>query len=113
MWTTDFVDRARADAVLDAQPLYAFPRDERIFRAVSASQRERLDAGIADAVRALDAPVLVVHGEHDTDPARMRAVAGLAPHGRFVEIAGAAHAPWLERPEALRAALRAFLAELR
>jgi len=67
-WTTDFVDRARADAVLDAQPLYAFPRDGRVFRAVSESQRARF--------------------------------------------AGAAHSPWLERPEPLRAALRAFLAGL-
>jgi proline iminopeptidase len=99
--------------VLDAEPLYAFPRDERIFRSVAASQRERLDAGIDDDVRALDVPVLVVHGEHDTDPERMRAVAELAPRGRYVEIAGAAHSPWLERPEPLRAALRAFLAELR
>jgi proline iminopeptidase len=113
MWTTDFVDRARADAVLDAAPLYAFPRDERVFRAVSASQRARLDAGIEDAVRALDVPLLVIHGEHDTDPARARAVADLAPQGRYVEIAGAAHSPWLERPEPLRAALRAFLADLR
>jgi proline iminopeptidase len=113
MWTTDFVDRARADAVLDAAPLYAFPRDEGVFRALSESQRARLDAGIEDAVRALDVPVLVVHGAEDTDPGRARAVADLAPRGRYVEIAGAAHSPWLERPEPLRAALRALLAELR
>jgi pimeloyl-ACP methyl ester carboxylesterase len=38
-----------------------------------------------------------------------RAVADLAPRGRYVEIPDAAHSPWLERPEPLRA----FLAELR
>jgi proline iminopeptidase len=113
MWTTDFVDRARADAVLDAAALYAFPRDERVFRAVAASQRARLHAGIEGAVRALDVPVLVIHGAHDTDPDRVRELADLAPRGRYVEIADAAHSPWLERPEPLRAALRAFLAELR
>jgi proline iminopeptidase len=112
MWTTDFADRARADAFLDAQPLYAFPRDERVFRAVAASQRARLDAGIDDAVRALDVPVLAIHGAEDTDPARARAVAELAPRGRYVQIADAAHSPWLERPEPLRAALRGFLVEL-
>jgi pimeloyl-ACP methyl ester carboxylesterase len=31
----------------------------------------------------------------------------------IVEIADAGHSPWLERPEPLRGALRAFLAELR
>jgi proline iminopeptidase len=112
MWTTDFADRARADAFLDAQPLYAFPRDERVFRAVAASQRARLDAGIDDAVRALDVPVLAIHGAEDTDPARARAVAELAPRGRYVRIADAAHSPWLERPEPLRAALRGFLGAL-
>jgi proline iminopeptidase len=112
MWTTDFVDRARADAVLDAQPLYAFPRDERVFRAVTASQRERLDAGIEEAVAGLDVPVVVIHGEHDTDPPRMRRVAEIAPRGRYVEIAGAAHSPWLERPGPLCAALREFVVGL-
>jgi proline iminopeptidase len=112
MWTTDFADRARADAFLDEQPLYAFPRDERIFRAVAASQRARLDAGIDDAVRALDVPVLVVHGAKDTEPARARAVADLAPRGRYVETPDAGHSPWLERPEPLRAALREFIGGL-
>jgi proline iminopeptidase len=112
IWTTDFADRARADAVLAERPLYAFPRDERIFRAVSESQRARLDAGLDDDVRRLDVPVLVVHGAHDTDPRRARQVAELAPRGRYVEIAGAGHSPWLEQPDALRAALRDFVAQV-
>lgn len=112
IWTTDFAERARAEAVLDESPLYAFPRDERVFGAVSESQRARLDAGIDDDVRRLDVPVLVVHGEQDTDPRRAREVAELAPRGRYVEIAGAGHSPWLEQRDALRAALRVFLAQL-
>ena len=112
MWTTDFAERARADAVLDRAPLYAFPRDERVFRAASVSQRAKLEAGIEDAVGRLDVPVLVVHGAEDAGPSRAREVADRAPRGRYVEIAGAGHSPWLERPDVLREALRGFLAEL-
>jgi pimeloyl-ACP methyl ester carboxylesterase len=50
-----------------------------------------------------------VPGAEDTDPARTRTVADVV--GRYVEIADAGHSPWLERPQPLRAALRAFLAE--
>src|SRR4051794_32638179 len=101
MWTTDFADRRAARL-----PLYAFPRDEAIFAAVSESHRAVLEAGVD--VRRLTAPLLVMHGRHD-GPER---VAQLARHGRYVEIGGAAHSPWLEQPAAVRRGLRAFLYEL-
>jgi proline iminopeptidase len=111
IWTTDFADRERA-TVLDRQPLYEFARDEVVFGAVSESHKRLLDAGVEDQLRRLEAPVLVVHGAHDTDPARARRVAELALHGRWVELERSAHLPWLEQPEELRKALRGFVEAL-
>jgi proline iminopeptidase len=111
MWTTDFADRASA-RVLDRQPLYEFPRNEAVFAAVSDSYKRLLDSGIEDRLRHLDAPVLVVHGAHDTAPARARQVADLAPHGHWVELEHSAHSCWLEEPEALREVLRCFVGAL-
>jgi proline iminopeptidase len=107
LWTTDFADRRDA-RVLDAAPLYAYPRNEEVFRAASSSYKAALDAGIDARLRELDAPLLVVHGVHDTDPARAREVAEVAPRGKWIEL-DAAHVPWLEQPAALRAHLREFV----
>jgi proline iminopeptidase len=111
MWTTDFANRERAD-VLERQPLYEFPRNEAVFGAVSESYKRLLDAGVEDQVRRLDAPVLVVHGAHDTDPTRARRVAELARYGRWVQLEHSAHSPWLEEPAALREILRGFVEAL-
>jgi proline iminopeptidase len=111
MWITDFADRRHAH-VLDEQPLYRFPRDEHIFRAVTETYKTHLETGVEDQVRLLDVPVLVIHGAHDTDPARARRVAQLAPRGRWVELEHSAHCPWLEEPAALCDALRRFLHDL-
>ena len=56
-------------------------------------------------------PTLVVWGEHDgiVTPAYGRAYADLIPGARFVAIAGAAHAPHLEKPDAFVDAVAAFL----
>lgn len=111
MWITDFADRLHA-RVLDEQPLYRFPRDEHIFRAVTETYKTHLKRGLENQVRLLDVPVLVIHGAHDTDPARARRVAQLAPRGRWVELEHSAHCPWLEEPAAVRDALRRFLHDL-
>ncbi|MGX6449102.1 alpha/beta fold hydrolase, partial [Patulibacter sp. S7RM1-6] len=110
IWTTDFARRATADAVLDAAPLYAFPRADAVFRALSADLRRTMDAGLEERVRTLVPPLLALHGTEDSDPARAERVAALAPRGRYAPLAGCGHSPWLERPKAVGAALRAFLA---
>ena len=56
--------------------------------------------------------MLVLHGLHDTDPARAREVADIAPRGQGAGLEGAAHCPWLEQPDAMAARLRAFLRDL-
>lgn len=110
-WTTDFADRRHA-RVLDECPLYHFPRNEQVFKAASDSCKTLLDSGLEDRVRQLGMPVLVIHGAHDTDPARAREVAQLAPNGRWVELEHSAHCPWLEEPMVLRELLRAFISEV-
>lgn len=77
IWTTDFAARKHAD-VLDRQPLHLFPRDEGVFAAVNESYERVLDGVVEDQLRQPRAPVPVVHGAHDTEPARARQVAELA-----------------------------------
>lgn len=111
VWTTDFADHKRA-GVLDQEPQYAFPRNEEVFRAASESYKRVLDRGVEGQVRQLQAPVLVIHGAHDTDPARARRVAELAPQGHWLELQHSAHVPWVEEPAALRTALRGLVEQV-
>ena len=95
LWSTDFATRGAAETALARGPLYAFPRAEAVARAVQADWEARL---VRDA-----------RGEHDPDPDGAREVAELAPRGQWAPIAGAGHTPWLERPDAVRERLRAYL----
>jgi proline iminopeptidase len=108
-WTTDFASREVADRVLSTGPLYAYPRNERAFTELSQSHRAVLDTGIDTALSRLSAPVLVVHGAADADPSRAQRVAATAPAGVWAPVDRAGHTPWLERPEAVRSAVLAFL----
>jgi proline iminopeptidase len=111
IWTTDFATREAAEAALARGPLYEHPRNMTASRATQRDWKRRLDAGIEDDLRALDVPILVLHGEHDPDPVGARAVADLAPRGAWAPIAHAGHSPWHERPDELRDRLRPFVAE--
>jgi proline iminopeptidase len=108
MWTTDFADRRTASRVLDGRPLYEFPRNEEVFRSVSASFEGAADDGLAEQVRQLPVPVIVIHGAHDV-PARARPIADAAPNGQWIELAHSAHVPWFEEPLVLRDVLRGFI----
>ena len=77
----------------------------------------RLLAATVDpaALARLALPVLFVVGERDRlfPPAVIRACAAQVPGARVVEISGAGHSPYFERPEAWNAAVEAFLEEPR
>jgi pimeloyl-ACP methyl ester carboxylesterase len=62
----------------------------------------------------LRVPTLVLVGRDDrlTPPKYARYLAGTIPGARLIEVADAGHFPQLEQPEAVNAALRAFLAAL-
>lgn len=69
-------------------------------------------AGMLDALRTLDVPVLVVGGERDalTGVTSVHAVAASFPAAQAVVLERAGHFPWVDEPEAFRAAVAAFLA---
>ncbi len=69
-------------------------------------------AGMLSALRDLDVPVLVLGGERDalTGVESVEAVAGCFPDARTVVLPRAGHFPWVDEPEAFRAAVAAFLA---
>jgi len=59
------------------------------------------DADLRDEVAAIDRPVTVIHGSRDalTPVGAGRWLAGAIPFARFVEIAGAAHLPFVSHPD--------------
>nr|WP_281387047.1 alpha/beta fold hydrolase [Jiangella mangrovi] len=71
-------------------------------------------ADLADRVRAVAAPVLVVAGADDamTGLAPVVALAGLFPAGRVAVVDDCGHYPWVEQPASFRAAVDAFLDEV-
>src|SRR5262249_2768998 len=69
---------------------------------------------VRDALRALDAPVLVVRGDADLRPGEpAEELASLLPRGRLVRVPEAGHFSWLERPEIVRSALRDWVGAIR
>jgi proline iminopeptidase len=91
-------------------------------RAVNEQVNQQLGADFAryfgqkaalDRIRALDAPVLVVHGEEDPRPAAAaQALVNQLRHGELVILPGTSHFPFLEAPEALGRLIRRFVASL-
>jgi pimeloyl-ACP methyl ester carboxylesterase len=80
------------------------------------AEDEELDPPVAERLREVRAPALVMVGEHDLTDFRRIAerLAGELPGARpLVTIADAAHLPALERPGAVADPLVAFLAETR
>jgi pimeloyl-[acyl-carrier protein] methyl ester esterase len=65
------------------------------------------DADLRAEVAAIDRPALVIHGSRDAlVPAGAgRWLAGALPFARLVEIAGAAHLPFVSHPETVAQAL--------
>lgn len=66
---------------------------------------------LPERVRAVGAPTLVVAGAHDclTGVAPVTALAGLFPAGQIVVLERCGHYPWVEQPDAFRAAVDPFL----
>jgi pimeloyl-[acyl-carrier protein] methyl ester esterase len=77
---------------------------------LAAGLGELRDADLRPALPAVRQPVLVLHGEHDAlmPLAAARWLATHLPAGRLETFAGAAHAPFLARPERFLALLTAF-----
>jgi len=88
-------------------------------RVHGAARPEALTAGLArlrdgDLRKALPmvrVPALVIAGQRDRiiRPAASRALAAALPDARYVEVAGAAHAPFLSHPVQFLRQLKGFL----
>jgi pimeloyl-[acyl-carrier protein] methyl ester esterase len=69
------------------------------------------DGDLRPALSLVRVPVLVMAGQRDRviRPAASRALAAALPHARYVEVAGAAHAPFLSHPAQFVRQLTGFL----
>jgi pimeloyl-[acyl-carrier protein] methyl ester esterase len=78
---------------------------------VAATLRLLFDTDLREAVSQVSAPSLVIAGGRDTlaPAAAGRWLAQALPHGRYEEIAGAAHVPFLSHADAFAAAVSRFV----
>lgn len=69
------------------------------------------DADLTGTVSSIKAPALVLCGQEDisTPPEKVRSLANLLSNAAFAEIAGAAHLPCIEQPEAMAKLIGDFL----
>jgi 2-hydroxymuconate-semialdehyde hydrolase len=75
-----------------------------------ALTEEVLGADWTGAMRAVAAPVLVVHGANDLQPERAsRLYAEVMPNAQFRVIAGASHFPHIEKPDEFAGVVGEFL----
>ena len=82
-------------------------------RRVLATARDALRDRPEARLSRVTAPVLVLRGEHDaiTTDAWCRRLAAAAPHGRFAQVDGAAHAAHVSRAPLVAGLVERFLAE--
>lgn len=107
LFPADFI---AANPALAAARKTAFLKLDRAVFVNACNALATLDlTGMLPAVRQ---PVLVVTGQHDgaTPPALGRKLAEKLADARFVELAGLAHAPQMQDPDAFAAATAPFLA---
>lgn len=89
---------------------FAAPRGESATGAAVLARLRREGYDWRDRLRALDRPVLVIHGEQDALPARVALEhAELLPHARLALVSGAGHMPFWEAPERFFALVEDFL----
>jgi proline iminopeptidase len=110
-WLPDFADGEHA-AELAAINAYApWPVNLECNSMINAETKTLDPAELRERCAALDVPTLIVHGEHDPRPPF--AIDDLATALPIVEveiIGGVSHNPWLERPGAVAALVRRWLA---
>lgn len=111
---TDFGDPGVAEGVAGEHEAGLARVNNDVNRELGTDSRQWFEEpGVCDAVRALDVPVLLVHG--DADPRPMASVVALAaelPRARLVRLPGVGHFPWWEAPDTLRDVLRGFITSL-
>lgn len=107
-WRTDFAQPG-ATPDLDREPLYAFPVNHAVNRALV----EEMDGfaatrDVAASLGSIRAPAMFIHGTGDPRPAPEGVIAAL-PNAYLRTVDDAGHLPWFEQPAAVADALREFL----
>lgn len=110
-WAPDFADRARALELAAIDASAAMPVNMTCNAAINAETKAWDAAAILARCEALVVPALFVHGAEDPRPPSAiddlrRAVA----EAEVSVIDGVGHTPWLERPGAVAAVVRPWLA---
>jgi proline iminopeptidase len=78
--------------------------------ALDAEDKRTIEADLLLRCRALDVPVLVVHGSHDPRPrSALDGMLAALPRAEFVLMDGVGHLPWLEDPASFGPILRDFV----
>ena len=92
-------------ALANEQPSKLGPHFERSFASIQKLTLTR------DDFRRIRAPALIIHGTYDRNApyGSGREWASTLPNARLLTIPGAGHAAWLEAPEVIFPAIRAFL----
>ena len=113
-WAPDFADPGRALelAALDAGAPWSVNFE--CNASINAETKTWDMAAIRDRCATLDVPTLLVHGQHDPRPPfAIDELAAALPDATVEIIDDAGHLPWLERPGAVAAVVRPWLAERR
>jgi proline iminopeptidase len=111
-WAPDVADRHRARELVEGlNAPYEINLD--VNRDIVAETRPSNEHELLERCRAITAPMLIVHGEHDPRPSwSIHSLADTVPHAVVKILPDVGHLPWLERPATLAEPLRRFLAEL-
>ncbi|MDD3884933.1 MAG: pimeloyl-ACP methyl ester esterase BioH [Gallionella sp.] len=90
-----------------------FARGEPVLSALRGGLDILRDADLRPALPEIPQPALLIAGERDklTPPAASRYMADILPDAKYVEIEGAAHAPFLSHPEVFIEHVKRFLHE--
>jgi len=83
-----------------------------LLQRVASLRGLRREVYLGDELGRIQAPVLVLWGDHDMAPlATGQRATGMLPHGQFVHLPGVGHFPALEAPRRCAELIAAFLAE--
>ncbi|HEY3144094.1 MAG TPA: alpha/beta hydrolase [Acidimicrobiales bacterium] len=108
-WSPDFARRATA-AELAASLDGPFPINMEANRQLGAETNGWVEAELAERCRWVDAPAVLLHGQHDPRPVwAIKSLVDALPSASIDVIQDAGHHPWLEAPITLRSSIRAFL----
>jgi proline iminopeptidase len=110
---TDFADPDGAEHLVELQEAELAMVNDKVNRELGADfQRLFATPAVKQRLRALDVPLLFVHGDADPRPvAAVQALASELPQSRLVVLDGVAHFPYWEAPERLEQLLRTFLTD--